>query len=87
MLRCVACMGVVMSESVQGGTRPSSERTCTGLHSKNFARVAKLLWPRKTAAELAFRAGVSERAAKYWLSGKYKPTPRALMAVMNDLIA
>lgn len=39
--------------------------------SYEFMRLARVLWPRKTAAELAYRTGVSERAAEFWLAGKY----------------
>lgn len=39
--------------------------------SYEFMRLARALWPRKTAAELAYRTGVSERAAEFWLAGKY----------------
>lgn len=31
---------------------------------------ARSLWPTKTASQLVANAGVSERAAKYWLSQK-----------------
>lgn len=32
-------------------------------------RVARRLWPAKTAANLSCRAGVSARAAEFWLGG------------------
>jgi transcriptional regulator with XRE-family HTH domain len=76
-----------MGEFVHVGRPPASEVRGKSFPSKKFARVAKLLWPSKTAAELAHRAGVSERMAKYWLSGKFAPSPRALLAVLHDLIA
>lgn len=38
------------------------------LFTRKIARQAKALWPEKTAAEWAFRAGVSERLAQYWLA-------------------
>jgi hypothetical protein len=53
--------------------------------SPKFAIAARALWPRKTAAELAFRAKVSERAAKFWLSGKREPSYEALMVVLDEL--
>lgn len=34
---------------------------------KEVMRVARNLWPNKTAQELAFRAGVSQRTAENWL--------------------
>lgn len=39
--------------------------------SYEFMRLARVLWPRKTAAELAFRTGATERAAEFWLAGKF----------------
>jgi hypothetical protein len=50
-----------------------------------FGEVAELLWPQKTIAELAFRGGVSERAAKYWMAGKRRPSTRILTEVMREL--
>lgn len=51
-----------------------------------FGQVAKTLWPRKTAHELAFRCKVSERAASYWLSGEYPPSAEALLAIMDEIV-
>ncbi len=50
-----------------------------------FGVVAELLWPNKTVAELAYRGDVSERAAKYWLSGARRPSVRILTEVMREL--
>lgn len=33
--------------------------------------VARAIWPAKTAQHLAFHTTVSERAAEFWLAGKY----------------
>ena len=57
------------------------------VHQKKFAQVARVLWPRKTSAELAFRAGVSERAAKYWLSGQREPSAAAFKAVFDEMMS
>lgn len=54
--------------------------------SPKFSRVAKALWPRKTAAELAYRTGVTERAAKRWLSGDRKPSADAVAAIVNEML-
>ena len=35
---------------------------------KEVMRAARSLWPQKTAAELAYRTGVSQRTAENWLS-------------------
>lgn len=78
-------------ESSARRRRPSSfERgtpvpNCSPENRNAFAIAARALWPRKTAAELAFRANVSERAAKFWLSGDREPSIDALMVVLDEL--
>lgn len=54
---------------------------------RKFGPVARLLWPRKTAAELAFRAHVTERAAKRWLAGTRKPSAIAVQAIVNEMLS
>lgn len=83
-----------MRESLRGGCRPATANQGTpgnncSLESSKFSTVARALWPRKTAAHLAVRAGVSERAAKYWLKGVRrggrKPSTAALLAVLLEI--
>ena len=50
-----------------------------------FGRAARGLWPHKTAAELAFRAQVTERAAKYWLSGEREPSAMAIGIIIAEI--
>lgn len=50
-----------------------------------FVTVVRALWPEKTAAHLAAAAGVSERCAKFWLSGDRAPSHDAFMAVLNKI--
>jgi len=40
---------------------------------RNFPRVAKLLWPGKTAATLASLVDASPRTAERWVSGEIEP--------------
>ena len=47
-------------------------------------RVAQALWPRKTASELAFRTGSSQRACEYWLSRKTEMSADALTALLRS---
>jgi hypothetical protein len=54
--------------------------------TRNFGKVARALWPRKTSAELAYRAHVTERAAKYWLAGKREPSAAAIAAVVAEML-
>jgi hypothetical protein len=46
--------------------------------------IARVLSPRKTAAELPSPAGRSERTCNYWLSGKFEPSAAALVAVIAE---
>ena len=50
-----------------------------------FGAVCKLLWPSKTAAQLAAISGRDERTAKRWLSGEYEPPVVVLLAVMQKM--
>lgn len=54
---------------------------CAGIH----ARVARVLWPRKTAAHWASRAGVKERMAKYWLAQKHPVSASGRLAIIREL--
>lgn len=51
-----------------------------------FALVAKVLWPEKTAAQLAAIAGKDERTAKRWLSGEYEPPGVVIAAVILEIL-
>lgn len=46
-----------------------------------FGRVCKVIWPVKTAENLAARAGCSVRAAAYEIAGEREPSARSLTAV------
>lgn len=50
-----------------------------------FGKVAKALWPRKTAATLASIGGKDERTAKRWLSGEYEPPGVVIAAIVNEI--
>lgn len=50
-----------------------------------FAVVARALWPRKTAFHLAYKANVSERAAKFWLSGDREPSLDACLVILDEI--
>jgi hypothetical protein len=50
-----------------------------------FNLTVRAMWPEKTAAHLAAACGVSERCAKYWLSGDREPSTAAFMAIMDRI--
>lgn len=61
---------------------PRGATDCTtSVHSV----VARALWPRKTAAHWASRAGVKERMAKYWLSGQHEVSDSGKLAIRRAL--
>lgn len=80
-----------MGESSQRLALPSSFKQgtcvpdCSPEFRNGFAIVARALWPRKTAAELAYRAKVSERAAKFWLSGDREPSLGAILVIVDAI--
>ena len=51
----------------------------------NFGRVAKVLWPFKTAAHLAAIADRDERTAARWLSGEFEPPYVIVEATMREI--
>lgn len=50
-----------------------------------FVTTVRAWWPDKTAAHLAAAVGVTERCAKFWLSGDRAPSTAAFMAVMDRI--
>lgn len=77
--------------SLSGSASPAaSESGCTPVPEREhpfpaFVTVVRALWPEKTAAHLAAACGVSERCAKFWLSGDRAPSHDAFMAVMDRI--
>lgn len=53
--------------------------------SRKFGSVAKVLWPHKTAANIAAIAGRDERTASRWLSGEFEPPLVVVLAVVNEI--
>lgn len=50
-----------------------------------FGKVAKVLWPLKTAAHLATIAGKDERSAARWLSGEHEPPGIIIAAIVLEI--
>ena len=50
-----------------------------------FGKVAKVLWPFKTAAQLASLAGKDERTAARWLSGEFEPPNCIVLATIEKI--
>ena len=53
--------------------------------NRKFGAVAKVLWPRKTAAQLAVIASTNERTAARWLSGEFEPPGIVIAAIIVEI--
>ncbi len=52
---------------------------------RKFGRVAKVLWPVKTAATIATIAKASERTAERWMAGEFEPPAIVLAAMLVEI--
>jgi hypothetical protein len=50
-----------------------------------FGRVCKVIWPVKTAAQLAAIADAKERTAERWLSGEFEAPAIVIAAVIVEI--
>lgn len=50
-----------------------------------FGKVAKVLWPFKTAAHIAVIANTNERTAARWLSGEFEPPGIVIAAIVFEI--
>jgi hypothetical protein len=64
------------------GSRPVQKKP----KSNNFGRVARALWPKNTATNLAQRIGSSERGAQYLIDGERKVTARAIAVIVAEIL-
>lgn len=53
----------------------------------DFPRVAKILWPDKTAATLASLVGANARTAERWVSGEIEPPYCVIELTMHRIFA
>ena len=51
-----------------------------------FADIARVLWPAKTAANVAATVGCSERAAEFYLSGQREWSGDAIAAITAEIL-
>lgn len=52
---------------------------------RNFPRIAKVLWPDKTAATLASLVGASSRTAERWVTGEIEPPNAVVILTMQEI--
>lgn len=50
-----------------------------------FGKVAKLIWPFKTAFVLAELGNTTQRTAERWLSGEHEPPPIIVAAMLAEI--
>ena len=53
--------------------------------SRKFGAVARVIWPFKTAAQLAVIADTNERTAARWLSGEFEPPGIVIAAIIVEI--
>jgi hypothetical protein len=70
-----------LSTKITGNRMPLGAIDCTGI----LPRVARAIWPRKTALHWAAEAGVKERMAKYWLAGRHPVSADGKLAIIRKL--
>lgn len=55
------------------------------LCTSQFGKHCKVIWPTKTAEQLALAVGCSVRAAAYELSGERAPSDKSMLVVINAI--
>lgn len=71
----------VVAREIQGQFRQGTDK----IVSRKFGAVAKVLWPFKTAQQLAAIANTNERTAARWLSGEFEPPAIVIAAVIVEI--
>lgn len=69
----------VVAKEIQGRFRQGTDKIVS---VSNFGKVAKVLWPHKTAFHLAEIASSNERTAARWLSGEFEPPGVVIAAII-----
>jgi pyocin large subunit-like protein len=77
-----------ISGNILAQARETERRICQGadkIVSRKFGSVAKVLWPVKTAANIAAIAGANERTAARWLAGEFEIPAIVIAAVIIEI--
>jgi hypothetical protein len=72
----------IVANEIQGRFRQGTDKIVS---AGQFGKVAKALWPIKTAAQLASLAGKDERTAARWLSGEFEPPGIIIAAIIVEI--
>lgn len=73
---------VVVATEIQGRFRQGTDKIVS---AGQFGKVAKALWPLKTAAVLGAIAGKDERTGARWLSGEFEPPGIIIAAIIVEI--
>jgi hypothetical protein len=66
-------------ENLDSAIKNPDGKSCT------FGKVARIIWPERTAERLAEIANTNERTAWRWLSGEYEPPAVVIAAVIVEI--
>lgn len=66
-------------------TERSIRQRADKIVSRKFGPVCKLLWPHKTANQLAVIGKTTDRAAARWLSGEHDPPLSVVFAMLDEI--
>jgi hypothetical protein len=72
---------VVTATEIDGHYRQGTDK----IVSRKFGSVAKVLWPFKTAQQLAVIANTNERTAARWLAGEFEPPAIVIAAIIVEI--
>lgn len=79
MHESMGCRGVVSTPKMGTDVR------LAGSDCK-FGTIVRALWPIKPALNLAQRIGCTERAAQFYIDGARRPSVKAILAVVNEVV-
>lgn len=70
-----------VAKEIGGQFRPGLDKIVT----RKFGAVAKVIWPLKTAAQLAAIANTNERTAARWIAGEFEPPGIIIAAIIVEI--
>lgn len=83
--------GVARLRKPQPNQQPSADKSVRPVthingHRIHFAELARMAWPQKTEANLAFITGYDPRTCRRWLADDTEPPAEALAAVLAEIM-
>lgn len=84
-MRALSDFAAISSRSNEGQLRPADSPRDKSVPRK-FSLVARIIWPRNTAAHLAAIARKDERTGKRYLRGELPPPAVIIAAIVNEIV-